>query len=97
MDKILYFNELYKYYGKFLTENENEIFTLYYEENLSMQEIADYKSISKSAVGKSLKTSENKLMEYEGIIRLVEKVKKIKELNIDELLKTKIIEIIEID
>ena len=46
MDKFLYFNELFSLYGKLLTKNEQNIFSLYYEENLSLQEIADNLNVS---------------------------------------------------
>ena len=36
MDKKIYFNELFIIYGNFLTSKEQEIFRLYYEEDLTM-------------------------------------------------------------
>ena len=55
MNKVLYYNELFSYYKELLTKKEQEVFSLYYEENLSMGEIALLKNISRSAVGFMLK------------------------------------------
>ena len=55
MDKVVYFNNLFTIYKELLTLKEQEIFSLYYEENLSMGEIALNKDISRSAVGSTVK------------------------------------------
>ena len=80
MDKVLYFNNLFTIYKELLTAKEQEIFSLYYEENLSMGEIALNKSISRSAVGNTIKIVENKLEKYECILRILEKEEKLKEM-----------------
>ena len=80
MDKVLYFNNLFTIYKELLTAKEQEIFSLYYEENLSMGEIALKKSISRSAVGNTIKLVENKLEKYESILRRLEKEEKLKEM-----------------
>ena len=51
MDKVLYYNNLFSIYQKLLTLKEQNIFSLYYEENLSLSEIAENLGISRSAVG----------------------------------------------
>lgn len=79
MDRI-YLNKLFDYYKTLLTDKEINIFTEHYEEDLSLQEIADNLNISKSAVGKTLKIVENKLNDYESKLRLNEKSKQINEL-----------------
>lgn len=70
MNKVLYFNDLFSIYKGLLTEKEQEIFSLYYEENYSMGEIAENKKISRSSIGKTVKTVENKLEEYERILKM---------------------------
>ena len=77
MDRI-YLNELFDYYQELLTLKEKDIFTDYYLEDLSLQEIADNLHISKSAVGKKVKIVENKLIEYENKLHLKEKKEQIK-------------------
>ena len=69
MNKILYYNELFSYYKELLTKKEQEVFSLYYEENLSMGEIAQIKNISRSAVGFKIKKVSEKLDNYEKILK----------------------------
>lgn len=68
MEKFLYYNELYLIYKDLINDNNQEIFDLYYGENLSMQEIADIKDISKSRVGTIIKNVEQKLDKYESVL-----------------------------
>ena len=69
MNKVLYYNELFSYYKELLTKKEQEVFSLYYEENLSMGEIAQIKNISRSAIGFKIKNVEEKLDNYEKILK----------------------------
>lgn len=87
MDKFIYYNNLFSLYQKLLTPKERLIFSLYYEENLSMGEIADIKGISRSAVGKTIKIVTTKLDNYEenlGIYKQREKIIKIKDSTKDD-------------
>ena len=80
MNKVIYFNSLFSIYKELLTIKEQEIFSLYYEENYTMAEIASIKKISKSAVGFKIKSVENKLIKYEKIINkqnILEQIEKI--------------------
>lgn len=65
MENFVYYNNLFDIYKDLLTVKQQEIFSLYYEENLSMQEIADNLSVSKSFVGKVIKDSQAKLEDFE--------------------------------
>ena len=80
MEKFLYYNNLYLIYKELINDNNSEIFNLYYGENLSMQEIADIKNISRSRVGSVIKTVEKKLDKYESILKIHEKNVKLNEL-----------------
>ncbi len=80
MDKVLYFNDLFAIYKELLTNREQEIFSFYYEENLSMGEIADNLKVSRASIGNTIKTVERKLEEYETILKINEKNKKILEI-----------------
>ena len=98
MNKVLYYNELFSYYKELLTEKEQEVFSLYYEENLSMGEIALLKNISRSAVGYKIKKVEEKLDNYEKILKKNEIVKKIQNIYSkmdDNLIKLELEKIIE--
>ena len=86
MEKFIYYNELYLIYKDLINDNNQEIFDLYYGENLSMQEIADIKEISKSRVGIVIKNVQEKLEHYETILKIYEKNKKLNEiLNVDNI------------
>lgn len=84
MEKFLYYNELYLIYKDLINDNSSEIFDLYYGENLSMQEIADIKNISKSRVGMIIKKAQEKLDNLEnalGIYQRNEKLNNLLEIN----------------
>ena len=90
MNKFLYFNELFSIYKELLTMKEQEIFSDYYEENLSMSEIAENLKISRSAIGNTVKIVEKKLEKFETKLHLYEKTKKLQEICdkiTDEMLK----------
>jgi len=97
MEKFLYYNELYLIYKGLISDKNSEIFDLYYGENLTMQEIADIKGVSKSRVGTVIKSVQEKLDNYENILKIYEKNQNLNELlNIDDIsiLKDKIEKII---
>jgi len=97
MEKFLYYNELYLIYKDLININNREVFDLYYGENLSMQEIADFKNISKSRVGIIIKNVQSKLDNYENILGIYEKnneLKNILELDNIDIIKEKIEELI---
>ncbi len=71
MDKVILYNNLFDIYENTLTENKKELFVLYYKENLSMQEIADEKKVSKAFVGKVIKEVEKKLEQLERDFKLL--------------------------
>lgn len=96
MDKTIYLTNLYDYYEGLLTEKQKEYFKNYYFDNLSLSEISENKNISRNAIHKVIKETENKLNHYEKILNLYEKSLKIKELikKIDNDIKEKIEELI---
>ena len=69
MENREYLNSLFDLYKELLTPTEQETFIDYYVEDLSLQEIADNRKITKSSVGKTLKNATEKLEEYERIIK----------------------------
>lgn len=78
MKDFIYYGKLYDIYGFLLTDKQKEIFSLYYEENLSLSEIAEYKKVSKSYVGKIISNVEKKLDYYESNLKHYELLQKIK-------------------
>ena len=69
---------LLDYYGDLLTTHQVEILDEYFNEDLSMNEIADNYSISKSAVQDLIKRSLSQLENYEDTLKLIKKDNEIK-------------------
>ena len=88
MEETLYLTSLYEYYKELLTDTERSYFEDYYFENLTMEEIADNKEVSKNAISKTLKEVKNKLNDYESKLKLkanYDSIKKI--LSVEEFSK----------
>lgn len=77
MDKVIEIGILFDYYGKLLTDKQFEIVDQYYNEDLSLSEIAEIHGISKQAVSENLKRAEKKLYNYEKKLLLVDRNQKI--------------------
>ncbi|MDD2207794.1 MAG: hypothetical protein PHG03_01685 [Bacilli bacterium] len=80
MENILYYSNLYDYYGKLLTDTQIKYFEEYYFNNLSLQEIADIYQVSKNAISKTLIEITNKLDDYETKLQLYQNSKQIKKI-----------------
>lgn len=72
MEEFLYYNELFIIYGKLLNESNQRYYKLYYEENFTLQEIADLEHVSKSYIGNIIKKTSEKLKEYESLMHIYE-------------------------
>lgn len=94
MEENIYITNLYDCYGELLTDKQKEYFLDYYFDNLTLSEIADNNSVSRNAIHKQLKETENKLKEYESKLKLYEKKEKILDLIKDEEIKEKIKELL---
>ncbi len=90
VENHIYYNALFDIYGELLTEREKEIFTLSSIEDLSLQEIADIKEVSKTAIGKTISTIHKKLDYYEEKLHFYKKKENILKLIEEETLKEKI-------
>ena len=67
---------LRSYYGALLTQRQNDLLVMHYDEDLSFGEIANIVGISRQAVLDGINKGEKHLFEYEQKLRLVEKDKK---------------------
>ena len=65
MEKNVEISILCQLYGKLLTEKQYEILNDYYNNDLSLSEIAENNGITRQAVRDILKKGERKLFEYE--------------------------------
>ena len=54
---------LFDFYGETLTEKQRELFDLYYNEDLSLSEIAEHAGITRQGVRDSIKRAEHALHE----------------------------------
>lgn len=74
MEKNVEISVLCQLYGKALTEKQYEVLTDYYNNDLSLSEIAENNDITRQAVRDIIKKGENKLYELEENISLMKKV-----------------------
>ena len=65
MDKKIEVSILCQIYGKLLTEKQYNFIDDYYNNDLSLSEIADNYGITRQAARDNIKKGENKLFEYE--------------------------------
>lgn len=64
---------LLDYYSPMLTEKQRDVIDLYYNEDLSLAEIAEHESITRQGVRDSIKRGEQTLFELEDALGLAEK------------------------
>ena len=60
---------LFDFYGDMLTEKQRDMIELYYDNDLSLAEIAENEGITRQGVRDSIKRAENQLTEMEEIGR----------------------------
>ena len=65
MDKNIEIGLLMDFYGELLTDRQKDIMDLYYNDNLSLSEIAEEIEISKQGVQDNIKRAEKSLYEVE--------------------------------
>ena len=80
MEEFVYYNNLFDIYGSLLTEKEQVTFRDYYQEDLSLSEIANENNVSRAAVQKTIKTVLDKLKYYEDMLHVYEKNVRLSEL-----------------
>lgn len=64
---------LLDFYGEMLTEKQREVIDLYYNQDLSLAEIAEIAHITRQGVRDSIKRGEAMLFEFEGRLHLAER------------------------
>ncbi len=81
MEKSIQVSLLLDVYGRLLTNKQRDIVDLYYNDNLSLSEIAEELGITRQGVHKNLIDAESKLYGYEEKLMLLKvKTEKRKEL-----------------
>ena len=74
MEKNVEISVLCQLYGKALTEKQYEVLNDYYNNDLSLSEVAENNNITRQAVRDIIKKGENKLYELEANISLMKKI-----------------------
>ncbi len=73
MAKDLHFTMLLDVYGALLTEKQRETLDFYYNEDLSLGEISEETGITRQGVMNCIKKCEQRLLELEDALGLVER------------------------
>lgn len=84
MSKNLEVSVLFDFYGEMLTEKQKDVIDLYYNEDLSLAEIAEHEGISRQGVRDNIKRGEVLLYELENKIGYVRQYRATESL-LDEL------------
>lgn len=71
MDKKVEISMLCQIYGKLLTEKQFDYINDYYNNDLSLSEIAENYGITRQAARDNIKKGENKLFEYEEKLQIM--------------------------
>lgn len=86
MERNVKISILLDIYKNMLTDRQADIVDLYYNQNLSLSEIADEIGVTRQAIRKSLVEAEKNLIMLEDKLNICEK-QKIRQEKIDEILK----------
>ena len=73
MDKHIEISMLVDIYGKLLTKKQYDVIKDYYNNDLSLSEIAENNNISRQGVRDLIKKGESKLFEYEEKLNIMKK------------------------
>ena len=79
MAKNLEISILLDYYGQMLTEKQLEVAQLYYNEDLSLEEIAQLANIPRQGVRDGIKRAEQQLLEMEERLGLAKRFRSVQE------------------
>lgn len=80
MEQIVEQGILYDFYGPLLTRHQQEIYELVVYQNLSLNEIAEQRNISKQAVSDLVRRATAQMQEYEKSLGLIERFRRIRKL-----------------
>lgn len=68
---------LFDFYGELLSEHRREVFELYYNDDLSLSEVAEQVGITRQGVRDTVKKAEKQLLEFENKLGLAGRFKQI--------------------
>ncbi len=70
---------LFDFYGEMLTEKQRDVIELYYEDDLSLSEIAENEGITRQGVRDSIKRAETQLLDMEERLGLAKRFREMQE------------------
>ncbi len=79
MAKNLQISLLLDFYGEMLTEKQRDVVELYYNEDLSLAEIAQHSGITRQGVRDAIKRAEAQLLSYEERLGLARRFRTMQE------------------
>ncbi len=90
MEKLVEVGQLYDIYGVLLNDKQRDVINCYYNEDLSLNEIAENNNRSKQAISDMIQRSVDKLFEFENELSLLSKREKLRDelLNIRDLIES---------
>lgn len=80
MSKNLYISSLLDIYGRFLSRKQKDLAEYYYNDDLSLGEIAENEGITRQGVSDSIKRTESKLQVWEDDCGYCRKFSELREL-----------------
>ena len=86
MAKHLEISLLLDFYGDMLTEKQRDVVELYYNEDLSLSEIAAHSGITRQGVRDSIKRAESVLLDLEERLGLARKFRQIQD-GLDQIIR----------
>lgn len=79
MEKLVQVARLFDTYGSLLNEKQKDVINCYYNEDLSLNEIAENNNKSKQAISDMIQRSVDKLFEFENELSLIKKKNKLRD------------------
>lgn len=79
-EKNLEMSQLLDFYGETLSERKRSVMSLYYNEDLSLAEVAEEVGISRQGVRDLIKKAEKELADLEETLGLAERFNRLREL-----------------